>query len=167
MAGAEPRNSRLEGCNATRSIGRPPGDSSTWCSLPLASPFRCLVAPNVSVGLESIPLHLDDAEALPCRSFHHPPALHLRDATGTKLLESRDLGREIIRLDVDVHPARVIDGLHQYLYFARWSVQPPVVRVLGITKTRRRPAKRFCPELGSRIEVVGPTIDDDGRSDNR
>ena len=67
------------------------------------------------MSLEVGPLRADDAKPLARRSFHHPPSLDVSDSLGAKCLQPPDLGLDVVRLDVDVNSALMIDRLHQYL----------------------------------------------------
>ena len=69
------------------------------------------LAPGVGVVFETIALHPDDAEALAGRRPHDDPALQRLVDGGAELLEPLHLGGDIVRLDVDVHAAFVIDTL--------------------------------------------------------
>lgn len=54
----------------------------------------------------------NDAEPLSRRRFHDDPRAHGADALCSQGFESLDLGFDIVRGDIQVHPAGVIDFLH-------------------------------------------------------
>ena len=56
--------------------------------------------------------HPDHAETLAIRCLHHPPALDERDPGRTQRFQPRDLGVDVIGLDVEVHARGVFDLLH-------------------------------------------------------
>jgi hypothetical protein len=48
----------------------------------------------------------DHAEQQPGRVLHHLPGMHLLHAAGAKPLQPRDLGGQVISVDIQVHPGR-------------------------------------------------------------
>lgn len=92
--------------------------------------------PSVRVFREPGPLHPHDAEPLPGRGLHDNPALQPLDDFGTELLQSGDLGRGIICLDVQVDPTVMTDALNLHDKLVRRRLQHPVIpaatRMFGI-----------------------------------
>src|SRR4051812_22938935 len=70
-----------------------------------------LLLPPIRVLRKPRPLYPYDTESLTGRCLHHDPAFQAIDDLRTHLLQSRDFGRDIVCLDVDVHAAFVFDAL--------------------------------------------------------
>src|SRR2546429_1270968 len=69
------------------------------------------LVPAVRVLRETRTLHRNDAEALAGRSLHHHPTLEAFHHLGSQLSQARHFGSDVVRLDVDVDPALVLDAL--------------------------------------------------------
>ena len=70
-------------------------------------------SPDVGVVAQGAALGADDAEAMAGGRLHDPPGADLAQALGAEGLEARDLGGDVVGLDVQVDPARVIDALDE------------------------------------------------------
>src|SRR5262245_27354843 len=67
---------------------------------------RCMassVRPVRRVLRPAVALDAHDAEPLAGRRFHHGPALQLLEHLRAEPLEARDLGGDVVGLDIDVH----------------------------------------------------------------
>ena len=69
------------------------------------------LVPAVRVVCEALALHPDDTESLACGRPHHDPPLEPLVDRRAKPFEACDFGRNIVGLDVDVHPALMVDAL--------------------------------------------------------
>src|SRR5690606_13560880 len=67
--------------------------------------------PRGRVFFETRLLDLDHAEAVASRRFHHDPGLHVLHALRAEFFEARDLGFDVVGLDVEVHAGRMLDAL--------------------------------------------------------
>src|SRR5579872_6504843 len=121
-----------------------------WSSLP---PIRLLGE------LRTLCPH--DAEALPGGRFHHPPALDLGDPLGAQLLQPRDLGIDIVGLDVEMDPARMVHLLDLDIEFVGAGVENGVVLVLGVGRRPDLQAQSLAPETRGGFQILGPAIDDE------
>src|SRR5205085_12179833 len=69
--------------------------------------------PFVRALLQRPALRIDHAEALPGGRLHYPPALDESDPPGAQSLQPLHFGFQVIRLDVEMHAAGMIDLLDQ------------------------------------------------------
>ena len=107
-------------------------------------------------------LRVDDAEALPRRCLHDPPALEESDATCAERLQAGDLGVEIVALDVEMDAAIVLHALHQQ---ERLRVGARELAVIGVVVGLALPgaSERLRPEFGGAVEIVDLAVEDERR----
>src|SRR5271163_3299978 len=133
-------SSRCHICDTAATTGR------------LAAPERCpKVSLHRSLPCVCPPLEIrlrctHDTESLACRGLHHPPAVHLLNFLGAERLEPAYFGGDIVGLDVEVDPARVVDLLHFDIESMLHIGEPPVGGVLASRQFVRRHAERVAPE---------------------
>ncbi len=121
---------------------------------------RALI-PSVSVLFEAAALRLHDTEAVSTGGFHDPPPRKLFHFLCAQLLEALHLSLDIIGLDVDMHPARMIHFLKQYADFAVQGYKLDVVFVRWIIGVLSGTSKRLAPECFRAAGLIRFTIDDD------
>ena len=111
---------------------------------PPASPrYRSGSGQRCAVGLEIAGLRADHAEAVTGRRLHHHPGLDPGDLAGAEPLEPRHLGRDVVALDVEMDPRRVVDDLHL-------GVEAGLVLELDVVALVRTPRRRAPPPRSRR-----------------
>jgi hypothetical protein len=118
--------------------------------------------PAVGVLGEARTLDLDDAEALAGRRLHHHPAREPARDPGAQVLEPRDLGFDVVGLDVDVDAALVLDALNLDDRLAGRRLEHAVGAAAHRMGAVDRAAERFRPEARRRVDVGDLAIDQHG-----
>src|SRR5689334_19734832 len=109
--------------------------------------------PCVEVGPERLALAPDDAETVPGRSLHDPPALAERDPAGAEGLQPGRLGLEVVGFDVEVDARGVVDLLQQDQRLVRGGRELGVLAVAVLVGAGDRLAERATPERGRGREI--------------
>ena len=102
-----------------------------------------------------------DAEALPCRCFHHPPGLHLLDASCAERLEPPHLRFDVVAFDVEMDAARMRDGLDLDMQAAIRVDETNVTPALASGQLLQLHLQRRSPEPCSALQVRGIAVDDE------
>src|ERR1700722_17658306 len=102
--------------------------------------------PGVRAPLEIPFLRLHDAESLSGRGFHHPPVVHLLNFLRAERLEPAYFGLDIVGLDVEVNPARVLHFLHFDVESMLRIGESPVTLVLDSRQLVNRHPEGAAPE---------------------
>src|SRR5690606_4104095 len=123
---------------------------------------RFRLVPGVDVRAEGLALLADHAEAVAAGGFHHPPALAELDLLRTELFQARDLGFDVVGLDVEVDAAVVADLLQQQDRLVVAGIQHGVTAVAVLVRTGDRLAERLAPELDVGGEVRDLAVEDEG-----
>jgi hypothetical protein len=118
--------------------------------------------PLVCIPWETRTLHTHDAEPLASRSLHHHPPLQANHDVRPQFLETRDLRRNIVRLDVQVDATFVIDALNLHNGFVWWGLQHPVVAAAAPMIVIHGTTECHCPEAGGLVYIRGITVDQEG-----
>ena len=105
--------------------------------------------------------HLDNAESMSCRSFHHQPALHERDFLRAECLQSRRFRVEVVSFDVQVYSRRMLHFLHFDLQVCWRSAELDVGGVALLVRLAGRIAECATPERGRGIDIAGLAVDDE------
>ena len=131
---------------------------------PAARPsgLRLGSGPAIGVRRKSGPLDAHHAEALAGRGLHDHPALQAARDFGAELLETRHFRGNVIGLDVQVDPARMIDKLDLHNGFIGRRLQHPVVAAAARMVEVHRAAQRTGPESGRCIRVRRVAVDQHG-----
>src|ERR1700683_666421 len=95
------------------------------------------VVPGVGVRGEACALLVPhDTEALAGGGLHHTPVAHHAHLLCAELHQPRHFGVHIIRLDVQMHPAWVLDLLHLDAEVSGTGLEGAIVRVGWIRRWR-------------------------------
>src|SRR5438874_9055966 len=120
------------------------------------------LVPAVRVLRETRTLYPYNAEALAGRRFHHHPTLEVIHHLGSQLCQARHFGSDVVRLDVYVDPALVLDALDLHDRLVGRGLQHAVVaaaaRMAGIDGA----TQRLGPEAGGAVQIGGPAVDQHG-----
>jgi len=85
----------------------------------------------------------------------------MRLSTVAPSFSSRDLGRNVVGLDIEVHPAIVIDTLDLHAQLTGRGLEHDVVAARSGMVGVDRPAERPRPEFRRRADVVDVAVDQD------
>ena len=118
--------------------------------------------PLVRILGEPRTLHAHDAEALSGWGLHHHPSVEAVHDVRAQLLKTRNFGRDIVGLDIQVHAALVIDALNLHNGFVRRGLQHSIIASTAPMVEVHGTAESFCPEAGRLVHVRSLTIDQEG-----
>jgi len=102
----------------------------------------------------------DHAKPLTRGRFHDDPAANIGNAPGSEGFQARHLGCDIVGLDIQVNPARVIYLLHFDVEVFRSGFQASVQEFIGPGVGYRNQTERLGPERRCLIQVIGFTVYD-------
>src|SRR5258708_4472416 len=115
----------------------------------LARPTSCEASvPIIGVLRESGTLDSHDAEALAGGCLQHYPTLQSIHHLRAELLEARDLSRDVVGFNIDVHPTFVLHALDLYDGLVRRCLQHAVVAAGARGIRVYRAAQCPAPEVG-------------------
>lgn len=115
-----------------------------------------------SAGAEARALDLDDAEALAGRRLHHHPAIEPARDLGAQLLEARDLGGDVVGLDVDVDAALMLDALNLHDRLVGRRLEHAVGAAAHRMRAVDGTAQGFRPKARRRVHIGDLAIDQHG-----
>src|SRR5437764_7337416 len=155
---------RLRACVLSRERAMRPARPETWPDRPpQVLPVHCSsffsILPRVGAVRPACALHTHHAEALAGGRLHHHPALEAPVHACAQLFQPRDFARDVVGFDIEVDAAFVLHALNLHAEFARRRLQHAVVAAAAGMLRIDRPAERFGPEAGGRVDIVGLATD--------
>ena len=97
-----------------------------------------------------------DAEPMPRRRLHDPPALDERDARCAERFEAHHFRFDVVGFDVQMYTRFVRDALQQQERLVGVGFQFGVLAVAILIRIRNGTTQRLAPELRCRDQITAP-----------
>lgn len=107
-------------------------------------------------------MNADHAQESSSRRLHHHPAFQTAGDLGAELLQARDLGGNVICLDIDMDAALMLHALNLHDRFVGRGFQHAIIVAAAWMSKVHLAAERFGPKASRFVHIRGSAVDQYG-----